>query len=163
MTILYTNVPLVYGDDDLVTTVYTAQKFPLHQYREEDGKGYRFVKFDNGSGNVASAANGVAYWLGTTVGTVTMDVSDADVNSVAGVFQAVIADAGYGWIQTRGLCTVATNGDDNIAAYDAIIGVGDGTCDSVAQDTAPTNKVLGWAHAADSDSANTVVAFLVLD
>jgi len=159
-----TNVPAQWHD--LVTAVRTSTEgalYDLGQYREEDGKGYRYVKQNDAT--VTVTANSLAYLAAsdTTGYTVCQDVSDSDVNLVSGVYQSVIADGGFGWIQTRGPCTVNTNGDDNIAAADAIIGVGDGTCDSVAQDTAPTNKVVGWAMAADSDSANTVLVFLTLD
>lgn len=160
-----TNVPAQWHD--LVTAVRTSTEGPLYavgQYREEDGKGYRYVLFDNGTGNVASVAGNLAYQVGTTDWTVTMDVSDTDRNLVAGVFAAVIADGGYGWIQVFGQCTVKTNGDDDIAKGDAVIAsaAGDGTADSTAQDTAPTNKIVGWALAADSDSGDTVATFLTL-
>jgi hypothetical protein len=166
MANFYTNAPMVFGSDDEITDVYTVQAFPLGTYREQDGKGYRFVKFDNGAGNVASVAGNLAYSIDAdTPYEVTMDVSDSDRNLVRGVFTAVIADAGYGWIQTMGLCTVNTNGDDDISKGDAVIAsaAGDGTADSTAQDTAPICRVVGWALAADSDSANTVAVDLVLD
>lgn len=166
MATFYTNTPMAFGDDDAVTDVYTYQAFPLGMYREEDGKGYRFVQYDNGTGNLACVAGKLAYFFADT-GTfvVTMDVSDSDRNKVRGVFAAVIADQGYGWIQTKGVCTVATNGDDDIAEGDAVIAsaAGDGTADSTAQDTAPTNRVVGWALAADSDGGDTVVTDLCLD
>lgn len=162
----YTNANLTFGEDDLVTTVYTAQKFPLGTYREEDGKGYRFVKVNDST--VTVAANKLLYHIGGTAATayvVSQDVSDSDRNLVVGVAQGVIANAGYGWAQTKGPCTVATNGDDDIAAGDAVIAsaAGDGTADSTAQDTAPVCKVVGWAMAADSDSGDTVLTMLTLD
>lgn len=154
-----------------VTTVRTSsegQEFPLGTYREEDGLGYRYVKFDNGSGNVASVDGKLAYHFADTVAdywTVTMDVSDTDRNKVCGVFTAVIADGGFGWLQTKGPDTVTTNGDDDIAEGDAIIAsaAGDGTCDSTAQDTAPTNRVVGWALADDVNGSDTVIVDLCLD
>ncbi len=172
MAIDYTNSTIVFGDDDLVTTVYTLKKFPLGLYREEGGRGYRFVQFDNGSGNVASVAGSLAYTLNdvntivsdTGYWEVTMDVSDTSINKVRGVFAAVIADGGYGWIQTRGPCVVNTDGGDDIAEGDALIAkTTDGVVDSVAANTAPTNRVVGWALVVDVDSANTVIADLVLD
>ncbi len=162
----YTNANLSYGSDDLVTQAYTEQKFPLGLYREEDGKGYRFVKQNDAT--VTVTANSLAYHVGGTAATayvVCQDVSDSDRNLVLGVYQSVIPDAGYGWIQTKGPSTVNTNGDDDIAAGDAVIAsaAGDGTADSTAQDTAPICKVVGWAMAADSDSANTVLTMLTLE
>ena len=163
----YTNLSnQVFGPDDEVTDVYTIQKFPMGTYREEDGKGYRFGQFDNGTGNLTAAANLLVYHFADTGTFVfTTDVSDSDRNKVRGVLVSVPADQGYMWIQTKGPCTVATNGDDDIAEGDAVIAsaAGDGTADSTAQDTAPTNRVVGWALAADSDGANTVLVDLVLD
>lgn len=128
---------------------------------DSDGyKKYKYVRFNNGSGNVASATNMVVYELlsadvdGTVV---TNDVSDSDINHVAGVMPLAMTDLYYGWMQVVGYnSAIRTNGDDDIAAADALIGGGDGTCNSVAQDTAPTNKVLGFAVAADVDGSNTV-------
>jgi hypothetical protein len=174
MATFYTRSPITFGEDDLVTTVYTVQKFPLGLYREEDGKGYRFVSYDNGTGNLAAVAGNLAYTMNDVVTVasatagyweVTMDVSDTDRNKVRGVFAAVIADGGFGWIQTKGPCTVNTNGDDDIAEGDAVIAsaAGDGTADSTAQDTAPTNRVVGWALADDVNGSNTVIVDLDLD
>jgi hypothetical protein len=163
-----THVPAQWHD--LVTDVRTAAQGPLYalgQYREEDGVGYRYAKFDNGTGNVASVAGGLAYSKDATTSlwTVTMDVSDTHRNQVVGVFVAVIGDLGFGWIQVKGYyATVTTNGDDDISAGDAIIAssAGDGTCDSTAAGTAPVAKVVGWATTADVDANNTVAVFLTL-
>lgn len=161
-----TNVPAQWHD--LVTSVRTSSEGPLYalgQYREEDGKGYRYYQFDNGTGNLTNAANLLLYQVDTDPWILTTDVSDSDRNLVKGVSQSVVADSGYGWCQTKGVCTVTTNGDDDIAKSDAVIAsaAGDGTADSVAADTAPTNRVVGWALAADTDAADTVVVDLVLE
>jgi len=160
-----TNVPAQWHD--LVTQVRTSTEgalYTLGQYREEDGKGYRYVKQSDAT--VTVTAGSLAYLAAsdTTGFTVCQDVSDSDRNLVSGVYAAVIADGGFGWIQTYGPCTVATNGDDDIALGDAVIAsaAGDGTADSTAQDTAPTNRVVGWAMADDVNAANTVLTFLVL-
>ena len=141
----------------------------LGSYRSEvtsEGqKLYKYVKFDNGSGNVASTTNMVVYYLlsDTDMTTVTNDVSDSDINQVAGVMPVAMTDAYYGWLQVGGYnSAIRTNGDDDIAASDALIGGGDGTCNSTAQDTAPTNKVLGWAVAADVDGSNTVAGVITV-
>lgn len=130
---------------------------------DSDGyKEYKYVQFNNGSGNVASATNMVVYELisGDTGGTVvTNDVSDSAINYIAGVMPLAMTDLYYGWMQVRGYnSAIRTNGDDDIAAGDALIGVAaaDGVCNSVAANTAPTNKVLGFAVAADVDADNTV-------
>lgn len=145
-----------------VTDTYSDERYDLGTYREESGKGYRFVKYDNGTGNLTLAENDVLYYVNSSDHTVTKDVTDTDINHVAGVAVGAISDGEYGWMQTYGHDTVATDDGDDITDGDAIIGSGDGTCNSVAQDNAPTNKVLGWATAADDDSADTVAVFLVL-
>lgn len=100
-----------------------------------DGKRYKYVKFDNGVGNVAAVAGNVAYYLavsGASAGeltTVTMDVTDSG-GIGAGVFQAVLTDAYYGWIQTWGsatLTTALTAGADGNAL--TAVGTTDGTLD----------------------------------
>lgn len=101
-----------------------------------DGKQYKYVKFNNGVGNVASVAGNVAYYYavsGVSAGEtteVTMDVTDSG-GVGAGVFQAVIADGGYGWLQTRGVATLTTaltaGADGN--ALTAVGAGADGTLD----------------------------------
>ncbi len=77
--------------------------------RFEGSKIYKWVKYNNGAGPVASVAGGMGYYYalskdGVSQGyensEVTMDFTDGLF--CAGVFQAVIADASYGWIQIRG-------------------------------------------------------------
>lgn len=103
--------------------------------RTKDGKQYKYVEFNNGVGDVASVAGNFAYYYavsGASAGQttiVTMDVTDSG-GVGAGVFQAVIADGGYGWIQTRGtatLTTALTAGADGNAL--TAIGTTDGTLD----------------------------------
>ncbi len=108
------------------------------------GKRYKYLKFDNGAGNVASVAGNAAYYYGAsgaadadTYSEVTMDLTDAV--APAGVFVAVIADGGYGWIQTGGYCTMATaftaGADGNAMTH---VGAGaDGTLDVSAAVTDP--------------------------
>ena len=74
----------------------------------ETGYMYKYVKFDNGVGNVASVAGKFAYYFGSSGTTVTMDLSDSK-NVGAGVFQAVIADGGYGWVQVSGIATLVVD------------------------------------------------------
>lgn len=74
---------------------------------------YKFVKYDNGSGDVAAVANYAAYYVAQTgylAHTVTSDFTDAETGSSsevgAGVLQAVIPDGGAGWVQIRGPATL---------------------------------------------------------
>ena len=110
-----TNVPAQWHD--LVTDVRTAAQGPLYtlgQYREEDGKGYRYFQFDNGTAGLTLAANLLLYQVDNDMWILTSDVSDSDRNLVKGVAISVVGDLGYGWCQTAGSATVATNGDDEL-------------------------------------------------
>ena len=112
-------------------------------YFGPDGKVYKFVIYDTGSGSVAAVAGNVCYYYapgGTSAGattTVTSDLSDsAEVG--AGVLQSAPADGEYCWIQTKGpatLTTALTAGADG----DPLTPTGstDGTLDVVALATDP--------------------------
>lgn len=156
----------VYEADDTVTTVYDYAIVPVGTYRSaSNGTEYRFIRFSDGTANAAATAGQLLYYTTATTfdGVVTNDVSDTNINRVAGVALAGMTDGQLGWIQVSGIATVNTNGDDDIAAGDAIIGSStDGACNSVAANTAPTNKVVGFAIAADVDAANTVLVELTL-
>ncbi len=121
-----------------ITAVRTSAEGPEVKlgtiYREHGGKAYKYVQFDNGVA-VASVAGNVAYYYAASgasagqVDIVTMDLSDS-AGVGAGVFQAVIADLGYGWIQTKGpatLTTALTAGADGNAL--TAVGATDGTLD----------------------------------
>lgn len=105
-------------------------------HRDYNGKQYKYVEFNNGAGDVASVAGNFAYYYavsGASAGQttiVTMDVTDSG-GIGAGVFQAVIPDGGYGWLQTKGPATCATaftaGADGN--ALTAVGAGADGTLD----------------------------------
>lgn len=100
-----------------------------------DGKRYKYVQYDTAAGAVAAVASNFAYYYapgGVSAGSVTKVTSDlSDSAGVgAGVLQAVIADEGYGWIQTWGnatLTTALTAGADGNALTP--VGSTDGTID----------------------------------
>lgn len=82
--------------------------------RFEGNKIYKWILFNNGAGNVTCVADYIAYYYGVSAdaitggyenNVVTMDRTDAYLG--AGVFQAVIADGSYGWIQIKGPATLA--------------------------------------------------------
>lgn len=158
---------------DAVTDTYTSTqgaKWTLGSYREENGKGYRFVKYNAGTAALAAVAGYICYTYSTPSEpfSVTRDLSDAagDTNGVMGVLLSVIPDAGFGWIQTRGYhSAVETDAGDDFAEGDAAISHAseDGEVDRTAEGTAPVSKVVGWAYAADVDADDTVALFLVLD
>jgi len=114
----------------------------------QDGKKYKYVLFNNGVGNVASVAGNFCYNYavsGASAGqttTVTMDITDSGSIGM-GVFQAVLADSEYGWIQISGVATLTTAltaGADGNAL--TAVGATDGTIDVVA---AFTNAVCAFA------------------
>lgn len=121
---------------DAVRTSSEGPEFKLGTVgRTSDGKQYKYVQFNNGVGDVASVAGNFAYYYAVSgasagqIDIVTMDVTDSG-GVGAGVFQAVIPDGGYGWIQTKGpatLTTALTAGADGNAL--TAIGTTDGTLD----------------------------------
>lgn len=152
--------PLVW--EDLVTDIGTRARYPLGMVRHEDGKEYGYVKYDNGTANLAAIVGNICYLINATDHTVTMDVSDADRNQVYGVFTSIPADAGFAWVQAYGPnADVKTDGGDDIADGDFIIAAaGDGVVDRMIAGTAPTHRVVGVATA--DDSATGVAAFLLM-
>ena len=77
------------------------------EFEMADGKTYIYVRFDNGAGNVASANGGAAYWKTYASGIVTSDKTDSEVGATiplgcAGIFQGVVTDQYYTWLQKRG-------------------------------------------------------------
>lgn len=76
--------------------------------RFEGARVFKWIKFDNGQGNVASVVGNCSYYFGDTsvildsAAIVTMDLTDSD-GIAAGIFQAIIADGEYGWVQIKGV------------------------------------------------------------
>jgi hypothetical protein len=157
----YTTASLSYGDDDKVSTAYTYQAFPLYTYREENGSGFRFVKFD--ASDVAITAGMLVYWKGTTMdGIVTADLSDSTKNQVAGVTNVARADVTFGWIQVKGIATnvVSDGGNDGVRG-DFIVALGDGTGDTMTAGTAATTKIVGVVLASEAASLFPSVQLLL--
>lgn len=97
--------------DDLVSSTGAATaKYPLGTLRVEETSAaagcetYRYVVFDNGSGNVAAAAGALCYRGSTAanIWDVTSDVSTVHSGLVVGAFQSVLTDGYYGWVKTKG-------------------------------------------------------------
>lgn len=86
-------------------------KNPLGTIIRYKGNKFMYVKFDNGSGNVAAVAGGFVHWKTLTpeanppVFTVTSDQTDAmaGLNSVAGVIGNVVTDLYFTFIQISGI------------------------------------------------------------
>ena len=138
-------------------------KAPLGTLYRYKGNLFRYVKFDNGQGNVAAVQYGVVHWmtakLDPSVGlfTVTSDYTDAlaGVNSVAGVTGCVVTDGYYTWIQVGGAATVY------VAALTAIgdILIGSATDEylgRIAAGQAITSVCYGVALSAVASNKSTV-------
>jgi len=134
-----------------LTDTYTTDVEGVGVLRWEGNKCYKYVQYDTGAGPVAAVAGQVAYYYtldGYKNNQVTSDLSDS-VEIGAGVLQAVIADASYGWIQIKGPATLTialTAGSDGDSL--TATGATDGTLDT-AVDTTASNPVHVCAYAGD--------------
>lgn len=141
-----------------LTEVTTDQipKFTIGSvFEDHDGKKYKYFLFNNGAGNVASIAGSVGYYYAVSgagalanAETCTMDITDSG-GIGAGVFQAIIADGEYGWLQIRGLATLTTSlaaGADGNAL--TAVGAGDGDLDVSAL---VTDAIVAFAYDASAD------------
>lgn len=112
-----------------------APSVPGAHFEDDDGKVYKFVRYDTGAGSVAAVAGNVAYYYapsGTSAGATTVVTSDLSDSAGlgAGVLQAAPADGEYCWIQIKGpatLNTALTDGADGNAL--TAVGATDGTLD----------------------------------
>lgn len=169
------NAQIVEIPPDLIASPYggikntndATAKNPLGTLYRYKGDVYRYVKFDNGSGNVAALAGGPVHWktLDPAVGTftVTSDYTDSlmNVNAVAGVILNVVTDAYYTWIQVGGVAMAKSHasqvaGDVAIgASTDLVFGriAADGTLTSV-----PFGVAIEALSATEANKAKTILA-----
>jgi hypothetical protein len=111
----------------------------------EDGKIYKYVQYDTGSGSVAAVSGNVAYYYtldGYKNNSVTSDLSDS-IELGAGVLQSAPTDGQYCWIQVRGAATLTpalTAGTDGDPLTPT--GSSDGTLDLA---TAITDNICAFA------------------
>lgn len=121
--------------------VDTTAEFALGSIgMSHDGKVYKYLQYLEATAAVDGVAGEVAYYYapsGTSAGsttTVTSDLSDsAEVG--AGVLQANMSNAEYGWFQIKGTATLSialTAGSDGDPLCPT--GAGDGTLDVVLND-----------------------------
>ena len=129
-------------------------------YEAQTGKKYKYVLHNSGAGAVAAVAGNVAYYYapgGVSAGattTVTSDLSDS-ANVGAGVWQAAVTTAYYGWVQISGaatLTTALTAGADGNAL--TAVGATDGTLDVAAL---VTDSIC--AHAIDASAKIVMCMF----
>ena len=140
----------------LLADTHTTDKEGVGTLRCEGNKVYKYVKYNNGAGDVASVAGDIGYYYGIDANAstggyennvITADFTDAYLG--AGVFQAVIADGSYGWIQIKGPATINTaltaGGDGQALTH---VGSSDGTLD--LSDNV-TDAVVAYATDADQE------------
>jgi hypothetical protein len=120
----------------------------LGQIVEEDGRAFRLVKFDNGSGDVAMIDGGVLYWLTKSTWVATTDASDGEAlaNGVAGGTHVVGTNGNYVFVQVGGDQAAVVVAASTVASD---LMTGHATTDNVltrtAAGTAPVNKLVGIA------------------
>ena len=94
-----------------LTVIDSSPQFKLGELaQQDDGKIYKYVKYEAASAATAGVAGEVAYYATVAVGnatgtSVTSDLSDSDEVG-AGVLQAALTDGSYGWIQVKGGATL---------------------------------------------------------
>ncbi len=145
-----------------ITQTYSATQLAVQgpasvgdHYEAAGGKIYKFVKFNNGVGNVAAIVGGAAYYYavsGASAGQtteVTMDVTDSG-GIGAGIFQSIPADGEYCWLQIKGPATMLvalTAGADG----NALTAVGAGADGALDVSAAVTDAVVAYAIDASVD------------
>jgi hypothetical protein len=112
----------------------TAGLGEIQPYR---GKTFIYGRFDNGVGNVAAVAGQACYWRDLTNFVFTSDISDSlagatELAFCAGVFQYVMTDLNYGWIQCGGVATGVKLSGAGAVGQILIPSVTDGTLTTVA-------------------------------
>lgn len=151
-------MPLYIDNADL-DRIYTEPKFDLGAETVIDGRTYKFVKYNDGDGNVAGTAGGLVYLVGTATTSVeawetTMDYDSATVVSilqaVAGVLQAALTNGTYGFVQTKGYGRKDVTTDGNVTAGVRLMaGAANGT---VVLHDAGAKADIGVALEADSST-----------
>ncbi len=145
-----------------ITQTYSATQLAVQgpasvgdHYEAAGGKIYKFVKFNNGVGNVAAIVGGAAYYYavsGASAGQtteVTMDVTDSG-GIGAGIFQSIPADGEYCWLQIKGPATMLvslTAGADG----NALTAVGAGADGALDVSAAVTDAIVAFAIDASAD------------
>ncbi len=96
-----------------LTDTSTSDLEGVSTLRWEGSKCYKWVKYNNGQSTVAAIAGGMGYYYALSKDGVSQGYENSEVTMdrvdglfCAGVFQAIIADASYGWIQIRGAATL---------------------------------------------------------
>lgn len=159
-----------YNDSKLVTE-YPAEIQDLQgTIRDQidvltgDRRRLKFVK--NAAAGAALAAGDLCWYDTASHVSVDSRVASAvgDLNGIAGIAIGAISAGNYGWILVRGQATLNLKAGVNAAEGSAIISSDtDVKVDSVAEGTAPTYKVVGFATAAASGAGGTVATWVEIE
>lgn len=120
------------------------------------GRKFRYIKYDDGSGNIAAIAGGGVSFLDSSLWVVTGDISDASPVQPAGFTQAALTNGQYGWMQTGGKNRVAITTDGGVADGHALVldSGNDNDVDTMAD--GEEEQVIGFATEADSGTSLAV-------
>jgi len=92
-----------------LTEVFTTPKEELGTLRFEGNKVYKYVKYNDGAGNVAGVAgNTVVYYTNAGYGNNEVSMDTSVLTIAAGQLMAACVDGDYVWIQIRGEATHTT-------------------------------------------------------
>jgi hypothetical protein len=128
-----------------VDQVDTTPQFKLGTIGWHQGKCYKYLQYKEGAAAVDGVAGEVAYYYtldGYKLNQATSDLSDS-IELGAGVLQAAMSEAEYGWFQIKGAATLTialTAGADGDPLTPT--GAADGTLDVTA---AVTDHVCAYA------------------
>lgn len=128
---------------------------------ELGSKVYRLVKFNNGTGDVASIAGNAAHWHTRADFVVTMDKGSGEFasNGIAGGFLGVVTDGYYCFIQIGGLQTLKTDGNADVG--EILCGDTDDTDGVLIPVAAATSLPVAICQTADS-SGTTAPCYWIL-
>ena len=146
-----------------LTETATYDKEGVGAIRHEGQKVYKWVKYNNGASAVASIAGDVGYYYGLAGDAVSGGYENSEVTMEradgymgAGVFQAIIADGEYGWIQIEGPATL-TQALSAGADGNALTHVGAGADGALDVSALVTDAIV--AYATDASAKKIVCKF----
>lgn len=113
------DLDMIYDDD---------KTFPLMaETEDEQGRVYRYVKYNQGDGSVDGVAGRIVVGLDSAYpdGEVTMDYSSSTINvvpqDIKGALQAALTDGKCGWAQKTGRNRVALLTDSGVSQDDLLM------------------------------------------
>lgn len=147
---------------DISNTNDATPKAPLGVLLRHKGNVYRYVQFDNGTGDVAAIAGGVLHWKtldpanGQFIAT-SVYASRIAKNLLAGLSLNVVTDQYYTWIQVGGVHLLARVHSSTVAGDVMVYGATNNQFGRVAADSALTGTPYGVALAEDAGNYGPVL------